>query len=89
MVVGDASETWTWENINAAGIVFLPAAGFRVGRNGNSDVINAGSDGFYWSASSNGDNSAFGLYFDGGTVNPAFNSSRYNAGAVRLVTESK
>ncbi len=27
--VGDETETWTWDNINSAGIVFLPAAGYR------------------------------------------------------------
>ena len=89
MVVGDASETWTWENINGAGIVFLPAAGYRHGGNGDTRVSNAGSFGYYWSASSSGDSLAFDLDFSSGNVSPGHDDSRNRAYSVRLVTESK
>ena len=88
MVVGDASETWTWEIINDAGIVFLPAAGYRLGVNGYTYVNSAGSGGFYWSASSFGDSTAFDLIFSSGNVDLYHNSIRSFAYSVRLVTES-
>ena len=87
MVVGDASETWTWENINDAGIVFLPAAGFRDGYDGDTIINGVGSLGYYWSASSSGGLNAYDLNFDSGLVNPAYYGNRLQAYSVRLVTE--
>ena len=81
----DASE-WATAEIND-GLVFFPAAGCRGGFSGNTYIINAGSAGYYWSASSDGDINAFGLYFGSGNVNPNYLGNRSRAYSVRLVTE--
>ncbi len=78
-----------WKHMEAAGAVCLPAAGCRLGYDGSTGVDNAGSGGFYWSASSYGDDFAFDLYFYSGNVNPNHNDNRSQACSVRLVTESK
>lgn len=70
------------------GCVFLPAAGYRDGKNGRRNVLNTGSHGYYWSASPNGSSNAYELNFDGGFVSRYFNV-RNRAQSVRLVTESK
>ncbi|MBP9992506.1 MAG: hypothetical protein KBS73_03610, partial [Bacteroidales bacterium] len=77
-----------FEALQSAGCVFLPAAGYRGGDNGDTDVLYAGSLGYYWSASSNGDSLAFGLGFFSGDVNPDHDDDRTQAYSVRLVTES-
>lgn len=90
MVVGDAAEIWTWEKINYAGIVFLPAAGYR-----DDDVADDGSvcsvcaDGYYWSASSDISWGATSLNFYGNVVDPSTGGYRNQACSVRLVTEVK
>ena len=78
-----------WKHMEAAGAVCLPAAGYRDGLNGNTNVNDAGSNGYYWSASSSGDDFAFDLYFYSGFVNPNHYDNRRQAYSVRLVTESK
>ena len=78
-----------WKHMEAAGAVCLPAVGFRDGSGGNTDVGRAGSYGYYWSASSSGDDGAFDLHFDSGDVNPGLRDDRNQAYSVRLVTESK
>ena len=83
----DASE-WATAEIND-GLVFLPAAGYRAGNSGTTSVNLAGSYGFYWSASSSGDDFAFDLYFNSGNVYPNHDVLRSQAYSVRLVTESK
>ncbi len=87
MIVGDASETWTWEIINDAGIVFLPAAGERGDVYGNTNIFYVGSEGYYWSASSSSDYNAFDLCFRSGGVDYRENSIRGRAYSVRLVTD--
>ena len=82
----DASE-WATAEIND-GLVFLPAAGYRDGSNGGTSVDDAGSDGYYWSASSGGDKAYF-LYFLSIIANPYRYGNRSQAYSVRLVTESK
>ena len=49
-----------WAKLEASGAVFLPAAGYR-GCNGN--VYDVGSNGYYWSSTPNGSNSAYYLNF--------------------------
>ena len=78
-----------WKHMEAAGAVCLPAAGFRDGNIGLTNVFSAGSIGFYWSASSSGDDGAFDLNFISGDVTPCRLGLRYRAYSVRLVTESK
>ena len=78
-----------WKHMEAAGAVCLPAAGYRDGFDGNTAVNFAGSDGYYWSASSDGVSRAFDLSFNSGNVIPSLSDIRYQAYSVRLVTESK
>ena len=74
-----------WEDMDAAGAVFLPAAGSRYG----SDFGNSGdSRGYYWSSSAfisyNG-NLAYGLGFLSGSVGPQSYPDRCSGLSVRLV----
>ena len=70
--------TWTWTTQNGVNgykvtskkngnSIFLPAAGFRSGRN----LIDAGSDGDYWSSSlyTSSSYDAYKVYFVSGFVN--------------------
>ena len=53
--VVDNTETWTWDNINSAGIVFLPAAGRRSGDGvtfGTPQLPYPTLTGRYWTSSS-------------------------------------
>ena len=76
-----------WTNMEAAGCVFLPAAGCR---NGTS-VGSVGSYGYYWSTMYNGINDAYNLFFSSSDLNPSFHntqthsSNRYYGKSVRLV----
>lgn len=72
-----------WTALEAAGCVFLPAAG---GRDGTS-VNDVGSYGKYWSSSAYSATYAYRLFFFSNHVNPQYNSSRYNGYSVRLVQE--
>ena len=74
--------------LQAAGCVFLPAAGCRFGGFGDIGIINAGSDGYYWSASPNNVSLAYDLNFYGGNVDPSENVARNRAQSVRLVTDA-
>lgn len=72
-----------WSTMEAAGCVFLPAAGNRVG----TSVDNAGSRGHYWSSSPNGSNAgnALNMIFHSGDLNPADSQFRSIGFSVRLV----
>ena len=78
-----------WTNIyEAAGCAFLPAAGYRHG----ITVNNAGTNGYYQSASNSTDNTsgdAYNLYFYSGGVNPytSHSTMRVIGRSVRLVKE--
>ncbi len=72
-----------WAKMQAAGAVFLPAAGFRTGT-APSQVGNMGD---YWLATANGSSKAYRLYF---TPTDIDNSSDYNRNlgfSVRLVRD--
>ncbi len=71
---------WT-NNYEAAGCVFLPAAGYRRG----TTVYYAGSDGSYWSSTYYDSSSAYYLNFGSGGVSPGRDSRRYLGRSVRLV----
>ena len=79
----NATSTVTWGTMEAAGAVFLPAAGSRNG----SSVDRAGSYGYYWSSSiiSSNTDGAYGVYFRSGDFNPTIGDLRYNGDSVRLV----
>ena len=85
--VGDASALSEaikdWESAQAAGIVFLPAAGYRFG----SDVYYVGGYGYYWSSSASGGSGAFDVSFNGNGVDPDYDGSCGNGFSVRLVTD--
>ena len=79
-----AYQTFTaadWSKLEAAGAVFLPAAGCR----GGSNVDRVQGYGFYWSATGNDSNGAYDLYFYSGR---AGTSDGYHYGhGVRLVKD--
>ena len=96
-----ASSTWNDRNYNVSefnvlqdnGCVFLPAAGIRKGDPNSAaspeTVLNVGIGGYYWSSTPIDASSAYYLDFFSDTVNPANDSERYFAFAVRLVTDVK
>lgn len=72
-----------WSTFEAAGCVFLPAAGRRSG----TSVSSAGSYCYYWSSSPDGSNAAgaYFMIFLSGTLDPASVNFRYLGFSVRLV----
>lgn len=88
------SGSMTWDAINAAGIVFLPAAGYREGPNVSSYY----SEGFYWSSSECSSGSYLMYFNNSGNdytehVEPSkddyYLSNREKNYSIRLVTEVK
>ena len=78
------SSSMTWDAINAAGIVFLPAAGYRDG----SDVNSVGFSGNYWSSSAIGGSNAYYVSFNSSNVRTDNFGYRSDGYSVRLITES-
>ncbi len=78
-----------WSEMEAAGVVFLPAAGYRIGRAGDASLNDVGNRGYYWSASPHGSSGAYDLYFSSGAVAPYYYDARNRALSVRLVTDVK
>ncbi|MCR5050220.1 MAG: hypothetical protein K6A36_03965, partial [Paludibacteraceae bacterium] len=70
-----------WAKMEAAGAVFLPAAGYR----DSSGVDEVGREGNYWSASSNDDSSAYCVFFDARSLNPSADNTHDTGCSVRLV----
>lgn len=72
-----------WTALEAAGCVFLPAAGFRSG----SLVYKVGSDGNYWSSSPDGSNAdnAYIVHFSSERLRPAGSNKCQDGLSVRLV----
>ena len=79
------SDSMTWDDINAAGIVFLPAAGYRDG----SNVVFFGrvGAGYYWSSTASDGYYAYDVYFFNYDIYPDSFGSRDNGYSVRLVTD--
>ncbi len=71
-----------WTKMESAGCVFLPAAGYRYG----SSVNNAGTWGYYWSATL-GTGNAYDVGFNSDYLDPALNEERYYGRSVRLVRQ--
>ena len=70
-----------WEQMEAAGAVFLPAAGCRLG------LLPDWMDGYYWSSSPYGEDKAYGIYFSDDDVNGRDRDDRNLGRSVRLVQE--
>ena len=70
-----------WSKLEAAGAVFLPAAGYRYG----TDVDDVGSIGNYWSSTPRGTYYAYYLYFSSNGLGPQVDDDRYYGRSVRLV----
>ena len=75
----------SWNKMQAAGTLFLPAAGFRYG----SRVSGVGDSGHYWSSTANSSDLAYSVFFNSHNVNPDYSGSRSDGNSVRLITESK
>ena len=74
-----------WEQMQEANAVFLPAAGYRIGK-----MVTLIADyGFYWSVTHNGPDSNFFLYFSNSGLYPQEYNHRYIARSVRLVYDLK
>ena len=73
-----------WALLEEQGAVFLPAAGVRTAS--TADYANA--RGYYWSATPVGADNAYGLYYNGASINLTYSNSRYFGFAVRLVNAS-
>ena len=80
----DESSNPKWSEMQAAGAVCLPAAGYRDG----SDVNSVGVRGIYWSSTAYDGGNAYGVFFDSYGVDPDFYDFRGHGYSVRLVTES-
>ena len=79
--------TWSdsWETLEAANAVFLPAAGYR----DRTFAQQAGTIGRYWSSTANGATYAYDLFFGSGTISPKGYNVRYLGRSVRLVQDVK
>lgn len=86
-----SSDDWTrnsytlsqWAVMQAAGAVFLPAAGYRYGTN----VYRVGSNIGYWSSTPNGGGCAYGMYLNSSNLNAAGYSYRDYGFSVRPVQD--
>lgn len=79
--VNNIYTTEQWEQMQANGAVFLPAAGYRSGVSVN--VV--GNEGYYWSASYYNGNSANNVYFKNSYLDSEYYFGRYRGFSVRLV----
>lgn len=70
-----------WSKLEAAGAVFLPAAGGRW----SSNVDDVGSHGYYWSATPDYMDDAYYLYFNSSGLGPQKDYNRNYGFSVRLV----
>ena len=69
-----------WSNMENAGAVFLPSAGYRY-----AHTINNNTYGFYWSSSYHNVSDAYTFYFYRYNVTIHGNRSRFDGNSVRLV----
>ena len=80
----ESSAAYTESNftaMQAAGIVILPAAGYRI----DSSWNNVGNGGIYWSSTSYSTSGAYYLFFGSSSVYVSYNSKTYCYFPVRLV----
>ena len=72
-----------WAQMELAGAVFLPAAGYRLG----TDVGDMGSSGLYWSSTPNDEDNAYYVGFIGRYLNAAYSDYRGDGFSVRPVQD--
>ena len=72
-----------WEQMEAAGAVFLPAAGYRDG----TELNDVGTYGYYWSSSLGDESHAYFVGFRMNYVTNYVNAYRYYGRSVRLVQD--
>ncbi len=72
-----------WAPAEAAGIVFLPAAGHRNG----SSVGNVGDRVRCWSSTAHGNDASYDVFFDSNSATPVRSDFRSRGYSVRLVTD--
>lgn len=72
-----------WQQMEAAGAIFLPASGNRNG----TDVYNVGDCGYYWSSTPYNENSAYDVDFRNGSLYPQDHYSRSYGLSVRLAQD--
>ena len=73
-----------WSQMEAAGAVFLPAAGSRYG----TGVGNVGDDGLYWSSTPNDEYYVYTMFFVSGNLGAANYYNRVNGFSVRPVRDN-
>ena len=73
-----------WSQMEANGVVFLPAAGNRSGLT----IDNVGSKGFYWSTSHQGSGNAFYTQIEASNMSVLNTAYRYKGFSVRLVHDA-
>lgn len=84
-----ASSSPTWEQMEAAGVVFLPCAGYRDSQGvHNQSSNNTSMCGYYWSTTHNGPEDAKLLVFNHNSYDAEYQSYRYLGHAVRLVFDA-
>ncbi len=76
-----------WADMEAAGAVFLPAAGIRMG--GSTFVYCVNDEGTYWSSTPNDDRYAYYIFFSSNSLNAVDNGSRCDGFSVRPVLDEK
>ena len=79
-----------WSTFEAAGCVFLPAAGSRDDQASSQELVyDAGSYGFYWSSSAYTSSviPAYRVFFSSSSLNPLNLNNRRLGGSVRLVRD--
>ena len=87
---GYAENTYTvekWEKMEAAGAVFLPAAGQRIYTDGNLGFTEVGEGGHYWSQCTFHDGLACNMFFTEYRPYMFDDNDRYKGFSVRLVHE--
>ena len=83
--VENVYDATAWGKMEAAGAVFLPAAGYR---STGQYVNSVGEVGYYWSATIYNESQAYCVYFNGYDFYAYSEDDRHFGNSVRLVTEA-
>ncbi len=88
--IGFTHNTWSiedWAKMEAAGAVFLPAAGCRAGASVNFSVAGGEIGGTYWSSTSYDTWRSRRMYFTDNNLAPSYFFARWYGNSVRLVQD--